>query len=409
MSRRATCYQWHAMKRAAVAGLLATYVVGSGLAGFLDPTTTDLDLFFLPSAQVAAAGQPLHVYAIRQLTNVASYANANGPLSLFPLALVSWLGAHLGWLGQTRWQHFLATSVFSIFSLLMAREGVLAIDRLRSRRLTGIGRMAAYGLLAASPLLWLSLIGYGHLEQAIEVGLILFAVRSLIGQRSGRAGMALGLAILARTSAVAYAIPLALLVLSRRGPRPAAVMLAGTAITVSLGLLPFLIADRANVVFSLLTSHGELPVGQGSIWRLAQGSPYESLVQHADSLLVLLAAFVISLVVLLRRPDLDVESNDLYALLAAVGVCLPFLSKTTWSYYFFEPGVFATVWWLARPRWRSFLGWWPAVFLTGCAAISEAATGTTSSMIGLGESVLAAALLAGFLLLFAGRLAIRPT
>jgi hypothetical protein len=221
--------------------------------------------------------------------------------------------------------------------------------------------------------------------------------------------MALGLAILARTSAVAYAIPLALLVLSRRGPRPAAVMLAGTAITVSLGLLPFLIADRANVVFSLLTSHGELPVGQGSIWRLAQGSPYESLVQHADSLLVLLAAFVISLVVLLRRPDLDVESNELYALLAAVGVCLPFLSKTTWSYYFFEPGVFATVWWLARPRWRSFLGWWPAVFLTGCAAISEAATGTTSSMIGLGESVLAAALLAGFLLLFAGRLAIRPT
>jgi hypothetical protein len=340
---------------------------------------------------------------------VASYANANGPLSLFPLALVSWLGAHLGWLGQTRWQHFLATSVFSIFSLLMAREGVLAIDRLRSRRLTGIGRMAAYGLLAASPLLWLSLIGYGHLEQAIEVGLILFAVRSLIGQRSGRAGMALGLAILARTSAVAYAIPLALLVLSRRGPRPAAVMLAGTAITVSLGLLPFLIADRANVVFSLLTSHGELPVGQGSIWRLAQGTPYESMGQHADSLLVLLAAFVISLVVLLRRPDLDVDSNDLYALLAAVGVCLPFLSKTTWSYYFFEPGVFATVWWLGRPRWRSFLGWWPAVFLIGCAAITEAATGSTSSMIGLGESLLAAALLAGFLLLFAGRLAMRPT
>ncbi|TMF57698.1 MAG: hypothetical protein E6I22_03520, partial [Chloroflexi bacterium] len=137
MTPAATCYQWHAMKRGTVAGLAILYVLGSGLVGFLDPTTTDLDLFFLPSAQVAAGGQPLHVYAVRQLTNVAAYANANGPLSLLPLAVVSWLGAHLGWLGQTRWQHFLATAVFSIFSLLMAREGVVAIDRLRGRRLTG--------------------------------------------------------------------------------------------------------------------------------------------------------------------------------------------------------------------------------------------------------------------------------
>jgi hypothetical protein len=269
--------------------------------------------------------------------------------------------------------------------------------------------MSAYALLAASPLLWLSLIGYGHIEQALEVGLILLAVRTLIGRRHSPAGIAMGLAILARTSAVAYAIPLALLVLTRRGPRPAALMLAGTAVTVSLGLLPFLIADRANVVFSLVTSHRDLPVGQGSIWRISQGTPFESLAQHADSLLVLLVAFVISMVVLLRRPDLDVESGDLYALLAAVGVCLPFLSKTTWSYYFFEPGVFATVWWLARPRWGSFLAWWPVAFLTCSAAIAEAATGTTNSMIATGESLLAAALLAGFIVLFAGRLARRPT
>ena len=409
MTPAATCYQWHAMRRGTVAGLAILYVLGSGLVGFLDPTTTDLDLFFLPSAQVAAGGQPLHIYAVRQLTNVAAYANANGPLSLFPLAVVSWLGAHLGWLGQTRWQHFLATSVFSILSLLMAREGVVATDRLRGKPLTGWRRISAYALLAASPLLWLSLIGYGHIEQALEVGLILLAVRTLVGRRHAPAGIAMGLAILARTSAVAYAIPLALLVLIRRGPRQAALMLAGTTVTVAIGLLPFLVADRANVVFSLLTSHGDLPVGQGSAWRVAQGTSFESLAQHADSLLVLLAASTISITVLLRRPDLDVDSTDLYALLAAVGVCLPFLSKTTWSYYFFEPGVFATVWWLARPSWRRFRSWWPVAFLTGCATIAEAATGTANSMIGIGESLLAAVLLLGFIVVFAGRLAMRPT
>src|SRR5207245_2593731 len=127
-------------------------------------------------------------------------ANANGPLSLFPLAVVSWLGAHLGWLGQTRWQHFLATSVFSILSLLMAREGVVATDRLRGKPLTGWRRISAYALLAASPLLWLSVIGYGHIEQALEVGLILLAVRTLVGRRHAPAGIAMGLAILARTS-----------------------------------------------------------------------------------------------------------------------------------------------------------------------------------------------------------------
>ena len=399
----------HAMKRAAVAGLVVLFVVGSGLASFLDPTTTDLDLFFLPSAQVAAGGQPLHVYAVRQITNVAAYANANGPLSLVPLAVVSWLGAHLGWLGQIRWQHFLATAVFSIFTLLMAREGLLAIDRLRGRRLTGLTRVAAYAALAASPLLWLSLVGYGHIEQALEVGLVLFAVRDLVGRRHGRAGIALGLAILARTSAVAYVIPLGLVVLARRGPGKAAIMLATTAITVSLGLLPFLVADQHNVVFSLVTSHGGLPVGQGSIWRLAQGTPLEALAQHADSLFVLLAALAISAVVLLRRPELDVESADLYGLLAATGVCLPLLSKTTWSYYFFEPGVFATVWWLARPRWRHPFAWWPAAFLTGCAAITEAATGTANSTIAVGESLLVAVLLGCFVLLFGGRLAMRVT
>ncbi len=409
MVQPATCYQWHAMKRAAVGGMVALYVVGSGLASFLDPTTTDLDLFFLPSAQVAAAGQPLHVYAVRQITNVATYANANGPLSLVPLALVSWLGAHLGWLGETRWQHFLATAVFSIFSLLMAREGVLAIDRLRGRRLIGLPRIAAYAALAASPLLWLSLVGYGHIEQALEVGLILFAVRGLVDRRPGRAGVALGLAILARTSAVVYALPLGPLVLARRGPRAAAAMLAPAAVTVILGLLPFLIGDQHNVVFSLVTSHGELPVGQGSIWRISVGTPLEPLAQHTDSLLVLLAGLAISVAVIRARRDLDVDRADLYGLLALVGACFPLLSKTTWSYYFFEPAVFATVWWLASPRWRQPFAWSAAALLTGCAAVAESATGTTDSLVGAGSSVLVAFLLAGFVIVFGGRLATRAT
>ncbi len=388
---------------------MALYALVAGIAGLFQTIKTDLDVFFLPSAQLALAGHPLFAYAVRYHTVAATYANANGPLSLVPLVIVAWIAQRFGWLNDLRLEHLVITATFSLFSLLMAREAVLAIDRLRGRPLTGVRRPAAYAALAASPLLWLSLVGYGHIEQPIEVGMILFAVRGLVGNRPGRAGLGLGLAVLARTSAVVYAVPLVLVVLARRGPGPAARMLAAAVSTVTLGLVPFLIADQADVAFSLVTSHGDLPVGLGSIWRLTAGTPFEQLAQHADTLFVLLAALVISLGVLLTQRDLAVDGADLYGFLSLVGVCFPLLAKTVWSYYFFEPAVFATVWWLARPGWRRLWAWSPTAFLTGCAVIAEAATDTTNSVAAVGESLLMAGLLSAFILVFGSRLAARST
>ena len=57
----------------------------------------------------------------------------------------------------------LVLAAFSIFSLLMAREAVAAIDRLRGTSLTGVSRLLAYGVFAASPILWNGVLGYGHI------------------------------------------------------------------------------------------------------------------------------------------------------------------------------------------------------------------------------------------------------
>src|SRR6202035_3456366 len=134
----------------------------------------------------ARGGHPRLVYTARFQDVIA---NDNGPLGLVPLTAVAALLSRLGWLDDEHLRRMLIMAAFSIFSLLMAREAVGAIDRLRGVSLRGLPRLLAYGVFAASPTLVNAVLGYGHIEQPMTLWLVLIAVRLLARGRSAGSGI----------------------------------------------------------------------------------------------------------------------------------------------------------------------------------------------------------------------------
>jgi hypothetical protein len=323
-----------------------SYAVAWAILGWLwRGPLTDLDYFFLPAVRIALSGHPLMVYTVRFQSVIA---NDNAPLGLVPLTAVTAVAPWLGGPNNDRLQRAFILAAFSIFTLLMAREAVAAIDRLRGASLTGLPRVVAYAIFAASPTLLIAVLGYGHVEQPMTLWLVLFAVRSLASGRPTGAGLTFGLALLTRSLAALPLIPLAL-VLMVRGRWRAVAWLAGSAgVIVALGLLPFLIADPKDTIYSLLTHRGSLPVSGGSIWQLVVGTPFQWVPQHADVLFVFGLAVVMSLVVIAARNDLEPSSRDIYGLLALTALALPLLAKSVWPYYFFDAYVFGAIWWLGQ-------------------------------------------------------------
>src|SRR5260370_18769682 len=79
--------------RSGIVLLTLLYVCLWGASALFPINPTDFDVFFLPSAKLAAAGHPFEIYRIRYQD---VYPNANGPLSSVPLALVAGLARGLG-------------------------------------------------------------------------------------------------------------------------------------------------------------------------------------------------------------------------------------------------------------------------------------------------------------------------
>ena len=335
------------VNRAATWALGVAYAAAWAIAGWLwNGPPSDLDNFFLPAVRIALSGHPLLVYTARFQDVIA---NDNGPLGLLPLTPVAALVSWLGWLNDERMRRMLIMAAFSIFSLLMAREAVAAIDRLRGMSLSGLSRLLAYGVFAASPTLVNAVLGYGHIEQPMTLWLVLLAVRLLARGRSAGSGISFGLAILTRTLAGLPMIPLALFLLARGRWRAVVALGASAALIVTFGLLPFVLADPTDTIYSLLTHRASLPVGGGSLWQLVVGTPYQWLPQRADVLFMLGLAVLLSLIVISARRDLEPASRDVYGLLALTALAIPLLAKSVWPYYFLDAYVFGAVWWLGQP------------------------------------------------------------
>lgn len=335
------------LTRAGVWLLIALYIALWGFSGVQKLNITDFEAFFLPSARIALAGHPFDIYQVRFQ---GAYPNANGPLSIVPLTIAAALAQALGWLNDMELRRMLAMGLFAVFPLLMAREAVLAADRLLGAPLTSYRRLLAYALFALTPELWHSMLLYGHIEQPIMIWLTLAAVRMLTERRWARGGVLVGLALLSRSVALLYLLTLALVLVWRRQWGASARFVGGALLTIVLGLVPFWIADRKDLIYSLVTFRTKLPVSGGSLWGLSIGTPVEAFANRFDSTAVIVAALAgVSLVLALRR-SLDVSSRDVYALLAIADLCFPLLIKTIWPYYFLDAYVFVALWWLAQAR-----------------------------------------------------------
>ena len=322
---------------------IAPYValwIGVGLLPF---QPTDLDIFFWPSAKIAVHGHPFSVYAAG---GHALYPNANGPVSLLPLSALGVVLNWVGWLDATAARRGIALGVFCIFVILMAREAVAAIERLRGTPLIPSVRLLVYATLTLSPLVWQSVAGYGHIEQPIEIWLLLVAARWLGESRPLRAGIAFGASILTRSPAVLMSVPLGIAGW-RQSRRSALMFFFGAGAAGAAIVLPFLVADPSDVIHSLLTYRGSLKVGAGSVWSLARDSSLETAVQHYDIVLVVAAVLATNLW-LARGNRLD--EGRLFAGMALTSAAFAMLAKTVWPYYFLELYILGSVW--AFGTWR---------------------------------------------------------
>jgi hypothetical protein len=373
---------WHRVRwRLLLAVLCVLYIVAWGISGSFPIGTTDLEAFFFPSARLMLAGHPLQAYAIRYAGN---YPNANGPLSLLPLTFAAAIAQRLGVLDDPNPRRAIVMVIFAIFPLLVSYEAMRAIDRVRGVALRGVPRLMGYAFFLLTPQLWHSMLFYGHIEQPLEIWLALLGIRLLVERHAGWAGLCMGLMLLTRSSALVLLIPLLVVLLCRRHWHRA-VALGGVAALVSaLGILPFWLGDRSDTVYSLVTFRTQLPLGGGSLWGLALDTPLQSFALAHDSLVVIATSALIALVAGLSCRSLDVDSRALYALLAVTSFCFPLLIKTMWPYYFIEPYVFVTLWWLSLlpleqgwswRRWRWLLGLVLPVGIVCIGVLGEAAAG----------------------------------
>jgi len=312
--------------------------------GLLPFQPTDLDIFFWPSARIAVHG---HLFSVYAAGGHALYPNANGPVSLLPLSALGVLLNAVGWLDASAPRRGIALGVFCLFILLMSREAVAAIDRLRGTPLIPSVRLLVYAVLTLSPLAWQSVAGYGHIEQPIEIWLLLLAARWLGEGRPLRAGIAFGASILTRSSVVLMTVPLGLAGW-RRSLRSALTFFFGAAAAGAAILLPFLVADPYDVIHSLFTYRGSLKVGAGSVWSLMRDTSLENLVQHYD--IVAIVAVVLATNLWLARGN-RLDDGRLFAGMTLTAAAFAMLAKTVWPYYFLEVYVLGSVW--AFGTWRA--------------------------------------------------------
>ena len=175
---------------------------------------------------------------------------------------------------------------------------------------------------------------------------------------------------------------------------PTATVLALTFITAGVGIAPFILADGANVVHSLITYRSGLPIGGGSFWSIARGTPWAGFAEHGDAYLVLGAAAALISSAAWLRPRSTGTTAGFFGLLTIAAACFPMLAKTVLPYYLLEPYVFAAIWWLARPG--SVLNWRMAgpLLLTADVFISKQASTLPLNGLGLGEGIASSTVLA---------------
>jgi hypothetical protein len=374
------------ISRAATLGLGVVYVAVWTLSSLVLKTTpSDLDLYFWPSAETIVSGHPLLIYA----THVHDvYPNANGPLGLLPLVPMAALANGLGWAASLTGRATLTGAVVSLVVLLLALQVVRFTTAARGETRWPLA-IACPVLLA--PALWIAVIDYGHVEQPVELCLLVLAVTCSLRDRNVLTGIALGAAVLTRTIAGFSVIPFLVVPLATRRLRRTAMTMLAAAVAIGAGIAPFVAFDAQAVVHSLLTYRSGLPIGGGSFWIIARHTSWSGFVRSGDVYVGAAVACALVAFTLIRKPAVGTTHAGLTGLLTVASCCFPLFAKTVFPYYLLEPYVFATLFWLARPG--TALNWQALVplLLTIDVFIVKAASSAPFSAWGAVESVVSSA------------------
>ena len=350
----------------------------------LKTTPSDLDLYLWPEAEIMVGGHPLLVYATY---THALNQNDNGPLGLLPLVPMATLANALGWSGSLTGRAALGgADEAGPFVLLLAYQTVRFVAAARGNTQWPL-TVAATVLLA--PALWIAILDYGHIEQPVELCLVLFAVGCSLRGQNALSGVAFGGAILARTIAGFCVIPLVLVDVAGRRLRAAATIVIATLLTIAAGITPFVLANAPAVTHALLTYRASLPDQRWFVLDRRESASWAGIVRSGDVYLGAAVATVLVASTLLRRPFAGTTHAGLIGLVTVASCCVPLFAKSVFPYYFFEPYLFAVLWWLARPgtalNWRAVV----PLLLTIDVFIAMAATASPFSAAGAAESVIA--------------------
>ena len=360
--------------------LVAALCPAWAILGYTTPeieSPTDREGFFLPAAENVLAGRPLDLYSVRAPDG---YPNANGPAGIYALAAAAAITHAVHAFDARRARAAWMGAILALLTVFLTSEAVKAVDRCRPELLsTPVRRGLAVVLFGLSPPLWVTIIYFGHDELPLVIGLALAATRFLATGHPRRAGLALGGAMLTKTTSAVY-VAVFLVVLAVRRRWGDATRLALTAGAVSIaGFAPFFASDFKDTWFSLIAFRAKAHVLGGTFWGLFPS--LEPIATRLDGLVVLAGAATAVALIARRRPGLSMSVPDVYGLLTLAALCSAVFIRSLWGYFWIEPFVFGAVWVLstaetATPRGRLSIAT-PFLMLVACLVTLEANMSTS--------------------------------
>jgi len=253
--------------------------------------------------------------------------------------------------------------------------------RLLLPALLPVQRLLAFGIVTLSPLTWLCYIPWGHLEQPLQLYFLVAAVAALHRRRAATAGVWAGVALLAGITTL---LPLAALctLLAVAKEWRALLLVGGLGVGILLlGLAPFVLVDRADTLYALVTWRGSAGIGGDSIWSIFTVGGVMCHLPHAlggvvrrlDTPLMLALAVAVAARAA-RHGRVSAYSPDAWAVLAIAALGLPLVSKFTWPYYYLQPFILLLIWEFGTVRDdRAGLWHWPVLtlgFLVSAATLA---------------------------------------
>ncbi len=342
---------------------------------------TDLANFFLKSASYILAGNPFHMYAVRDSCTI-TYPNYNPPLGMFLMApflafeRAAGLAANIG-------EQVTFVSLPFIFVIPILGWVVVRVLRFLYSEISETQLFLAYALVMLSPLTWQTYWQWYHVEQPIMLCFLFGSIFALQTRREWLAGVLAGLAVLTRTTALMPLVAVGVLLLANMEWRPLLRFGGVAAAVAAVGFAPFFLVAPKDTLYSLVQWRGTAIIGSDSIWTLFSydGTDTHSIRYLLDAVARRVDAYAVLLVIVVvaffaaRRLRITAYDRDAWAVVAIAMLAVPLLSKTVWPYYYLEPFLALVIWEFASMHDRPSGVWrWPVLtlgFLAVAASLSQ--------------------------------------